>query len=100
MSPSSLTTPGQPPAAGQSSCPHVPQCPAADAPDHAAARAVACHAEQGWSLLCNGVVVFDDCGEILPDGTCAGARRPSVHRPRPTGRYGSGPGAHRRLRAA
>jgi Family of unknown function (DUF5999) len=26
------------------------------------------HPEQGWSLLCNGVIVFDDMGEILPDG--------------------------------
>ena len=24
------------------------------------------HPEQGWSLLCNGVIVFDDMGEILP----------------------------------
>ncbi|NIH69130.1 hypothetical protein FB380_003618 [Modestobacter marinus] len=24
--------------------------------------------EQGWTLLCNGVVVFDDDGELLPDG--------------------------------
>jgi hypothetical protein len=23
---------------------------------------------QGWSLLCNGVIVFDDGGELLPDG--------------------------------
>jgi hypothetical protein len=23
---------------------------------------------QGWSLLCNGVVMFDDGGELLPDG--------------------------------
>jgi hypothetical protein len=23
---------------------------------------------QGWSLLCNGVVLFDDGGELLPDG--------------------------------
>jgi hypothetical protein len=29
---------------------------------------VACHPEQGWSLLCNGVIVFDDRGEILPGG--------------------------------
>jgi len=29
--------------------------------------------EQGWSLLCNGVVVFDDAGALLPDGhTVAG----------------------------
>jgi Family of unknown function (DUF5999) len=24
--------------------------------------------DQGWSLLCNGVIVFDDMGEILPGG--------------------------------
>jgi hypothetical protein len=26
------------------------------------------HPEQGWSLLCNGVVTFDDTGDLLPDG--------------------------------
>jgi len=40
----------------------------ADRPDHDATRTVAFHPEQGWSLLCNGVIVFDDMGEILPDG--------------------------------
>lgn len=49
-------------------CQHQPACPAATARDHAAARAVARHPEQGWSLLCNGVVLFDDSGELLPDG--------------------------------
>jgi hypothetical protein len=29
---------------------------------------VACHPEQGWSLLCNGIVLFDDAGQLLPDG--------------------------------
>jgi hypothetical protein len=24
--------------------------------------------QQGWSLLCNGVILFDDGGELLPDG--------------------------------
>ena len=47
-------------------CPHLPPCPAPDRPDHAAARTVALHPGQGWSLLCNGVIVFDDLGEILP----------------------------------
>lgn len=51
-------------------CRHLVQCPAATAPDRQAARTVATHPEQGWSLLCNGVVVFDDNGELLPDG-CA-----------------------------
>ncbi|HEY2239717.1 MAG TPA: DUF5999 family protein [Streptosporangiaceae bacterium] len=47
-------------------CPHQPPCPPADRPDRDAARTVAFHPEQGWSLLCNGVIVFDDLGEILP----------------------------------
>jgi hypothetical protein len=47
-------------------CPHLPACPPADRPDRGAARTVASHPEQGWSLLCNGVIVFDDLGEILP----------------------------------
>ena len=49
-------------------CPHLPTCPTADRPDRAAARTVALRPGQGWSLLCNGVIVFDDLGEILPDG--------------------------------
>lgn len=49
-------------------CRHQPRCPAATAHDHTAARVVSAHPEQGWSLLCNGVVVFDDTGELLPDG--------------------------------
>jgi hypothetical protein len=49
-------------------CQHQPQCPQAEAPDHDAARVVATHPEQGWSLLCNGVLLFDDLGELLPNG--------------------------------
>ena len=49
-------------------CQHRPPCPSADRPDREAARTVASHPEQGWSLLCNGVVLFDDLGELLPDG--------------------------------
>jgi len=49
-------------------CPHQPRCPSADAPDCEAAQVIAAHPEQGWSLLCNGVVVFDDTGDLLPDG--------------------------------
>ena len=33
-----------------------------------AAQVAARHPEQGWSLLCNGVIAFDDLGELLPDG--------------------------------
>lgn len=49
-------------------CPHQPPCPDALAPDRTAARPVARHPEQGWSLLCNGAVLFDDGGQLLPDG--------------------------------
>jgi hypothetical protein len=50
-------------------CRHDPPCPPADAMDRGAARVIAAHQEQGWSLLCNGVITFDDTGELLPDGT-------------------------------
>ena len=49
-------------------CHHFPRCPAATAPGRDAARTVAAHPEQGWSLLCNGVILFDDTGELLPGG--------------------------------
>ena len=47
-------------------CKHYPRCPEALAPDRAAARVSVSHPEQGWSLLCNGVVLFDDAGTLLP----------------------------------
>ena len=34
----------------------------------ARARIAANHPGQGWSLLCNGVVLFDDGGALLPGG--------------------------------
>lgn len=49
-------------------CPHDPPCPAADGNDIVRAVTIAGHPEQGWYLLCNGVVRFDDGGAILPDG--------------------------------
>ena len=49
-------------------CPHTPPCPAPSDPDREAAHTIVSHPEQGWSLLCNGVVLFDDGGELLPDG--------------------------------
>ena len=52
-------------------CQHQPPCPSADAVDRDAARVVASFPEQGWSLLCNGV---------LPDGsTVAPHRGPAPH---------------------
>jgi hypothetical protein len=57
-------------------CSHTPLCPIATAPDHDAARVISRHSAQGWSLLCNGVVLFDDTGEILPDGRTVAPHRP------------------------
>jgi uncharacterized protein DUF5999 len=55
-------------------CTHHPACPLADAADRDAAHVITSHPEQGWSLLCNGIVLFDDFGEILPDGRTMPAR--------------------------
>ena len=49
-------------------CKHQPRCPDALAPDCKAARVMVSHPEQGWSLLCNGVVLFEDAGALLPSG--------------------------------
>src|ERR1700746_1721082 len=51
---------------GEQPCPHRPRCPSALAHDRSGARTMASHPEQGWSLLCNGVVIFDDGGGLLP----------------------------------
>lgn len=58
-------------------CAHTPACPAAEAADHEAAVPIASHPEQGWSLLCNGVVLFEDTGELLPDGRAIAPCRPT-----------------------
>jgi len=58
-------------------CPHSPPCPEASAPDREAAHTVVSHPEQGWSLLCNGIVIFEDTGELLPDGACIAPHRPT-----------------------
>jgi hypothetical protein len=58
-------------------CPHSPPCPDASAPDREAAHTVVSHPEQGWSLLCNGVVIFEDTGELLPDGASIAPHRPT-----------------------
>lgn len=59
-------------------CSHQPQSPSYDSPAHDAAHIVAFHPEQGWNLLCNGAIVFDDTGEILPDGSIVAPSRLAV----------------------
>jgi Family of unknown function (DUF5999) len=51
-------------------CQRQPPCSPADAPDRQAAHTVTSHPEQGWSLLCNGV--------LLPNGHSIPPRQP-VH---------------------
>ena len=50
-------------------CQHQPTCPSAGHVSPLAARTAVAHPEQGWSLLCNGVIVFDDGGYLLPTTT-------------------------------
>ena len=57
-------------------CQHLPPCPTAASADRESARLVAHHPEQGWSLLCNGVLLFEDTGELLPDGRVIAPCRP------------------------
>jgi hypothetical protein len=64
-------------------CTHWPPCPDADAPDASAAHVISDHLEQGWELLCNGIVLFDDQGALLPDGRTLGSQvmaSPRQHR--------------------
>ncbi|MEU6177293.1 DUF5999 family protein [Streptomyces coeruleorubidus] len=56
-------------------CAHQPLCPMTGSP---ATHVVAAHPEQGWSLLCDGAIVFDDTGELLPDGSVLEPRRLAV----------------------
>jgi hypothetical protein len=65
----------EPEAPARPSCFHTPPCPSVDDTDRDAAHVLVSHPEQGWSLLCNGIVLFEDFGELLPDGKSFGARR-------------------------
>jgi hypothetical protein len=56
-------------------CHHVSPCPDATSDLRDLATPVSSHPEQGWSLLCNGVVLFDDDGELLPDGRAVAHHR-------------------------
>jgi Family of unknown function (DUF5999) len=66
-------------------CPHTPQCPEPSSPDREAARTIISHPEQGWSLLCNGIVIFEDTGELLPGGDVIAPHRPTDLTARPAG---------------
>jgi hypothetical protein len=80
-------------------CSHRPACPSADATDREAARVVAAHPEQGWTLLCNGVVAFDDTGDLLPDGRIVGPHRILPTRPPAAASLTGANGASQRITA-
>ena len=63
-------------------CHHEPRCPGAHTVERTAAHTCAPHPEQGWSLLCNGVIVFDDGGVLLPNGEALAPQAPQA-RPTP-----------------
>ncbi|MFF8863017.1 DUF5999 family protein [Streptomyces sp. NPDC015139] len=48
-------------------CSHPTPLSSSSAPAHR--HPVAAHPEQGWTLLCDGSIVFDDSGELHPDGS-------------------------------
>jgi hypothetical protein len=66
-------------------CSHEPQCPSAGHTARVAARVIAGHPEQGWSLLCNGIVLFDDGGLLLPGGRAEAPRARPFPAPRGDG---------------
>ncbi|MCY0929499.1 DUF5999 family protein [Streptomyces sp. H27-H1] len=57
-------------------CDHSPLCPGAEDHDRGEARIVSAHPEQGWNLRCNGILSFEDNGQLLPDGTVIASQRP------------------------
>lgn len=67
-------------------CTHRNSCPSSDRSGHSdssgrdTAHIVAAHPEQGWYLLCDGAITFDDTGALLPDGrVIAPHRAPGEH---------------------
>lgn len=57
-------------------CMHQSECPPADAADCQAAQVLTHCPVLGYSLLCNGILTFEDTGCVLPDGRVVSPRRP------------------------
>ena len=62
-------------------CSHRAPCLPAARRDRDAARTVARHPEQGWGVLCNGVIASGDTGEILPGGRVIPSPRTAAREP-------------------
>lgn len=59
--PATTTSPGSP----VLGCTHAPVCPPVSDPAAGTARVRVDHSEQGWELLCNGAIRFDDDGDLI-----------------------------------
>ncbi|MEU9331783.1 DUF5999 family protein [Streptomyces sp. NPDC048290] len=59
-------------------CAHQPSCTAPTTAQTPTAHLVSAHPEQGWSLLCDGTLVFDDSGELRPDGRIVAPHRTAL----------------------
>ncbi|MCF2437071.1 DUF5999 family protein [Streptomyces thinghirensis] len=57
-------------------CQHQPPCPSVDSADRGIRPPRGAPPGAGLSLLCNGVVLFEDTGELLPDGQVIAPHRP------------------------
>ncbi|MGW2564448.1 DUF5999 family protein [Streptomyces sp. NPDC001514] len=57
--------------------PHPSPRPSAHSADLEATKATACRPEIGYSLLCNGVTLFEDTGVLLHDGNVIHPHRPT-----------------------
>ncbi|MEU9301946.1 DUF5999 family protein [Streptomyces sp. NPDC048269] len=57
-------------------CTHQPECPPPAAADRAAAQVLLHFPGVGCSLLCNGVLSFEDSGGLGPDGSIYPPHRP------------------------
>jgi hypothetical protein len=57
-------------------CEHIPCCPAAESTRPCGAHVTASQPDQGWCPFCNGIVLFDDGGAILPGGLVLAAGSP------------------------
>ncbi|MGW3627809.1 DUF5999 family protein [Streptomyces sp. NPDC000880] len=57
-------------------CRHDPSCPTAAASDREAAAVIVRGDVQGWVQLCNGLLLFEDTGGLLPDGSILAPHRP------------------------
>ncbi|MFM9538669.1 DUF5999 family protein [Streptomyces turgidiscabies] len=58
-------------------CQHEPSCLSAESSNRENSSFLSHRPEQGWSPLCNGVVLFESAGDLLSDGQVVASRKRS-----------------------